>query len=430
MAFLAFAWWVMDTRSSRRDAFDEARRSAETIAMALRGGLQTEIRRGAGRRARLQEILDSVVNVGDIQMIRIDAGAWSLKATRKGEKIGDEACSTGTADEGFTLSGNMFLLWKMLALDNCPRQTVKEANCPADVADQHLLRFSGERERLLIGISADKYHARFQRSTWRSMLTLATALFAIMVLSTAWGLSIKSRGLKEELALSKANSERLEELGLAAAGIAHETKNPLGLIRGLAQKIQQDPTAHARMRAAAEQILDEVDTAVERIAGFLSYAKPRPLRPTVLPARAFVEKITALMASDFTMRDIRFIAQSDDISIKADEDALTQIIVNLLLNSLAASSTGSGEVSVILKTRQRKEASLTVADKGAGIPASIFKDIFKPYVSGRHDGFGLGLAITKRLVDEAGWRIEVVSTEGDGTTVTISGIQTDNKEVA
>ncbi len=431
MAFFVVVWGVMDIRSSRREAFDEARRSAETISMALRGGLQTEIRRGAGRRVRLQEIIDSVVTVGDIRMVRIDAGTWSLKAIRKGEKINaDEYSPVGASDEGFTLSGDRFLLWKSLALANCPRQPDKEAACPADASEQRLLYFTGEGQRLLIGISADNYHARLQEATWRTVLTLATALFAIVVLSTAWGVSIKSRSLKAELALSKANSERLEELGLAAAGIAHETKNPLGLIRGLAQKIQQDQTVQTRTRDAAEQILDEVDTAVERIAGFLSYAKPRPLSPSALPAQAFVEKITSLMASDFTARNIRFITQRDDIRIKADEDALTQIVVNLLLNSLAASSTESGEVSLTLKTSQRQEASLTVADKGAGIPASIFKDIFKPYVSGRHDGFGLGLAITKRLVDEAGWRIDVVSAEGSGTTVTISGMRIAEREAA
>jgi signal transduction histidine kinase len=100
---------------------------------------------------------------------------------------------------------------------------------------------------------------------------------------------------------------------------------------------------------------------------------------------------------------------------------LSQILVNLLLNSLHASPAGT-TVSVRAETHG-KFADLSVEDQGSGIEPSLLPDIFKPYISGRSDGHGLGLAVVNRLVEQHGWTIRVESQVGRGTRITISGIR-------
>ncbi len=106
--------------------------------------------------------------------------------------------------------------------------------------------------------------------------------------------------------------------------------------------------------------------------------------------------------------------------ILADQEMLRQILVNLLLNSLHASS-ADGKVTVRMN-RKGKRAGLTVEDQGSGVPPELLPNIFQPYVSGNSEGHGLGLAIVKRFAEEHGWTIGVDSRPNRGTAITISGI--------
>ena len=99
---------------------------------------------------------------------------------------------------------------------------------------------------------------------------------------------------------------------------------------------------------------------------------------------------------------------------------LQQLLVNLLLNSLHASSPGGGVT--VRMARKGKTAVLTVEDEGSGVSPELLPNIFQPYVSGNARGHGLGLAIVKRFVEEHGWNITVDSQPGRGMAITISGM--------
>jgi signal transduction histidine kinase len=213
----------------------------------------------------------------------------------------------------------------------------------------------------------------------------------------------------------------LEELGLAAAGLAHETKNPLGIIMGLSQQIARSPSVTPENRVMLGHIIDEVDRATARLGSFMTFAQQREVRATVLEARTVVTKVVEVLKPDFDSAGVSLAVDCPSVKVLADEEMLQQILVNLLLNSLSASSAG---MTVTVAVERRGEAArITVADQGVGIAPELLPDIFKPYVSGRPDGHGLGLAVVKRFVEEQGWTIEVASQLQRGTTVTISGIR-------
>jgi signal transduction histidine kinase len=213
----------------------------------------------------------------------------------------------------------------------------------------------------------------------------------------------------------------LQELGLAAVGLVHETKNPLGIIRGLSQRIANREMDPEGARETAETILEEVDRTASRLGDFLAFARPPALELEPVELPVFLGEIRALLSGEFETAGLDLKVEEGMPCIKADPDLLKQLVVNLLLNSLRASTAG-GRVE-LSASRTDGNIRLGVRDRGSGIPPDIRADVFKPYVTGRTDGHGLGLAIVKRIADEHGWTIELDSEPGQGTEVVVSGLE-------
>lgn len=249
----------------------------------------------------------------------------------------------------------------------------------------------------------------------------ASALVCILAVTAVWITGIHRRILAGELAAERIRSAHLEELGLAAAGLAHETKNPLGIIMGMAQQIEARHDIPAESRAMLGHIMDEVDKASSRLGNFINFARQR--KPSLAPVRIdrLCGEVAHILGPDFEAGGVELLTQVKAATIHADEAMLRQVLVNLLLNSLHASPAGT-TVRIVLGNRERK-LLLTVEDQGRGIPSELLPDIFKPYVSGSPTGHGLGLAIVKRLVEAHGWKISARSIRGQGTTMTIYGIK-------
>lgn len=249
---------------------------------------------------------------------------------------------------------------------------------------------------------------------------LLLAWLGIAALVVAWQRSIRSQALSRDLDAERRERARLEELNLAAAGLAHETKNPLGIILGLAQRVARASEPGGETRVAAEQIIDAADRAAARLSDFLTFA--RLGRPNCVPTRGdtLLNRIASALHNDFEDAGVALVVQAEPLTVACAPAMVEQIVVNLLLNSLAASARGA-TVTLSLAT-DGAQAALTVEDRGHGIPAELQAEVFKPYVTGRADGHGLGLAIVKRIVDEHGWRIALSSVPEGGTRVKITGI--------
>lgn len=261
-------------------------------------------------------------------------------------------------------------------------------------------------------------------SSWfwkRQAPIFASALVCILAATAVWIAGIRRRILAGELAAERIRSAHLEELGLAAAGLAHETKNPLGIIMGMAQQIEARHDIPAESRAMLGHIMDEVDKASSRLGNFMNFARQRKPSPTAVRIDRLCGEVVRILGPDFEAAGVELLTQVAEATIAADEAMLRQILVNLLLNSLHASPAGS-TVRIVLRGRART-FDLCVEDQGRGIPAELLPNIFKPYVSGSAAGHGLGLAIVKRIVEAHGWRIGARSERGQGTVMTITGIR-------
>ena len=248
--------------------------------------------------------------------------------------------------------------------------------------------------------------AQLRREAWiRGTLVGAGALLVVL-LALSWRATVKLAAARGTARLLEAESRHLAELGEAGAGLAHETRNPLGLIRGWAQRLSDEelPTAEQRQQACA--IVEECDRIASRINEFLAFARPVPPQPSPVAIRELVEQLLMLLDPDVTARKL-----SVDISgtprglkVEADAEQLRQAVFNLLQNAIVFAGEG-GRIEVDVVPGSQNQWRLEVSDSGPGPSPDIIDSLFKPYFTTRRDGTGLGLAIVRKIATANGWDV-------------------------
>jgi signal transduction histidine kinase len=224
-----------------------------------------------------------------------------------------------------------------------------------------------------------------------------------------------------EAEASVRRSERLAALGQLTAGLAHELRNPLGIMKTSAEMLmERASTGDDLMRELAGYISSEVDRTNSLITRFLEFAKPvEPRRePTDLNALAD-RAIDSLLRQSPEARPM--IHKNYDPAlpmVQADSEMLERVIFNLVQNAVQASPP---ESTVTVKTRFGSgTVELAVIDRGAGIKPENREQIFNPFFTTKPSGVGLGLAICAKIVDEHDGRISVESEPGRGSIFSVT----------
>lgn len=273
---------------------------------------------------------------------------------------------------------------------------------------------------MVMGRDTRQDHMPTSKFVEHIIIPFIAVLLILCANAGAWVMVLRNRSLFSQLEIERAKAAHLEELGLAAAGLAHETKNPLGIISGIAQQVARDPGIPEKSRDLLETIVDEIDKSVSRLGLFMTFAGHRAVSPVPVDAGQVINGVADIMTPEFDAAGVKLDLAVTDLSIMADEQMFRQILVNLLMNSLTASSPGD---SVMIRlTRQGRHAVMEVQDQGCGIPEDLLPRIFKPYVTGNPEGHGLGLAIVKRFAEDLDWRVNAKSEPGQGTVMRISDI--------
>ncbi|MBM4060172.1 MAG: hypothetical protein FJ265_03610 [Planctomycetes bacterium] len=259
--------------------------------------------------------------------------------------------------------------------------------------------------------------ARLQGDLRRMVVTsLALGLAIVLVAGLVW-LRTHGLALRAELAAQRARLDGLETMRRLGAGLVHETKNPLGVVRGFAERLLRSPLDAAQLQQTAQAIVEETDRTVARLDEFLLLSRPAALRRTEVPVRALFEELATLLRPDFENVGARLVLCAGDEVIQADRDQIRRLFLNLLLNAVQAVERG-GTVELACEARGRGLA-LTVADDGCGVPEALRTTLFEPYVSGRPGGTGLGLAIARRIASDHGFLLTCAPRQGRGTCMTL-----------
>ena len=212
-------------------------------------------------------------------------------------------------------------------------------------------------------------------------------------------------------------NERLSALGHLAAGVAHEIRNPLSSIKGLAIYLagRQKELADKDAAALMAQEVNRLDLVVSEL---LEFAKPSRMNFTEQDINQVIERALRLCSSDLSAQGVETRFQPTPLPlVHIDAERLTQALLNLFLNAVQAMEAG-GTLSVGV-TMKNEDLTIQVTDTGSGISEESLREIFNPYVTSKPYGTGLGLPIVHRIVEGHGGKIKVESKKGRGTTVTI-----------
>jgi signal transduction histidine kinase len=217
-------------------------------------------------------------------------------------------------------------------------------------------------------------------------------------------------------------AERLASLGKMVASVAHEIKNPLGIVRSTAEILGKRLHKVAPGNDHLAAIIVEETTRLDAIVReFLDFARPKKPVMVELAVNDILRRVTGFMAAEFVSRQIDLDLQLTESlpHIPGDFDQLYQACMNILVNSVQAMPEG-GTLAVV--SRLHKDGSniaVEITDSGEGMSEEVYHQIFNPFFTSKNRGSGLGLAIVKNIIDGHHGTINVVSHEGEGTHFTL-----------
>lgn len=214
-------------------------------------------------------------------------------------------------------------------------------------------------------------------------------------------------------------SEKLKLAGEIAAGVAHEIRNPMTVISGFIQLIQQDP------KHPYPQYTGLIHSELERInliiSEFLVLAKPQAPSVKEFSLRRLIDNITLLFSSEFNLKGIIYTEKwngNQDYTLGGEEHSLKQVFINLFKNAAEAIEPG-GSIKLSLSLSSDKMISIKIADSGSGISSESLKRIFEPFYTTKENGTGLGLLISQKIIQDHGGALNISSQAGIGTTAEV-----------
>ena len=247
------------------------------------------------------------------------------------------------------------------------------------------------------------------------------ALFVVLIFVVKRGEGIIQKRAMERLRLKErlSRAERLSSLGEMAAGISHEIRNPLGIIRSSAELLKKKVTKIDPSNTIPDIIVEEANRLNRIITDFINFAKPRS--PNLVPCR--IEEVIDKNINYLTMQieengyTINQKYQNSLPKIQADAAMLYQSFLNILINAMQAMPEG-GCIDISIST-DNKNVTVIFEDEGQGIPDEVIEKVWDPFFTTKEMGTGLGLGVVKNLIESHGGTIQIANRIRGGARVTV-----------
>ena len=219
-------------------------------------------------------------------------------------------------------------------------------------------------------------------------------------------------------------AERLAAIGRVSAQVAHEIRNPLSSI-GLNVEMLQEQLEDVQFKTVEEMkeakhmlasVMREVDRLTEITEGYLRLARlPTPVKRAE-DLKRMLEEVLGFAHEEFERAGLTIVTElADDLPVSADEGQLRQVFLNLIRNAREAMSPG-GTLTVKAIPRDTRLLEVHISDTGVGIAPEHREKLFEPFFTTKQGGTGLGLSLSRQIVEAHGGQIDVESTLGRGTT--------------
>jgi signal transduction histidine kinase len=250
---------------------------------------------------------------------------------------------------------------------------------------------------------------------------LMGALFVVLIFVVKRGEVIIEKRAEERLRLKEqlSRAERLSAMGEMAAGISHEIRNPLGIIRSSAELLKKKVAKIDSANPLPDIIVEEASRLNNIITDFINFARPR--NPKLSPCRVedILDKNIAFLSAPITEGSyfIEKNCQPALPDIMADASMLHQSFLNIFINAMQAMPQG-GRIGLSVRAEGNR-VIIDIDDDGQGIPTDLLEKIWDPFFTTKDKGAGLGLGIVKNIIESHGGVIRVGNRAPHGARVTI-----------
>jgi signal transduction histidine kinase len=228
----------------------------------------------------------------------------------------------------------------------------------------------------------------------------------------------------EQIQVEARRSERLAALGQLSAGLAHEIRNPLGVIKGSAEMLQQKlQDSNPLASELASYISSEVNRLSALVTRFLDFARPQHLETAMHSVANVVERALKAVGAQWTGPSVQVERNyaSKLPAVPLDENYCEQVFINLAQNAYEAMTTG-GILRVTIRAAKRdrvRGVEVQFSDTGPGVPEELREQIFNPFVTSKRSGVGLGLAIVSKIVDDHHGALHLEASSGHGACFSV-----------
>ena len=422
----ALAWWQHHEYLHERELTRETLHGqAHSVMNALVGGIRAHRNRGRFFAHQLQGSLAGLVRTpSDILAVAFTSDDGRLVLSAGKTELLDTSLPIV---EGDFWDAASFRLVERIELPPAPggahegggrgragRGTGHEGPPAApDHTDAERPFSAGGKFAVILVLDRLQVDARCRRAAWLRSSVVAAGTLMLFCVSLAWRVTVRVAGRARALEME---ARHLRDLSQAAAGLAHETRNPLGLIRGWTQRLAQSGLPSQQQQEQAQAVVEECDRVTARINQFLAFARPCEPQLASVNVKEVVDELAHLLEPDLDAKNITLnrTTLSPNKIVQADREMLRQALFNLIQNAVQTSPDGQA-VDISMCRGQDGGSRIEVADHGPGVSAETVESLFTPYFTTRPDGTGLGLAIVRHIASAHGWEAGYTPRPGGGS---------------
>lgn len=293
------------------------------------------------------------------------------------------------------LMQNSFISDQLKLNSNEIKQLLQQSKLQSSMADIHFVLHSGSEKRIFQYDKVNYFDEELNDQLTISLIRDVTEL----------------RRLEDQLK----QKDKLAAIGQLAAGIAHEIRNPLAGISGSVQLLSSESLDTDQLKLM-KIILKEIDRLNNLITEFLDYAKPEKKPDQVVELAIVLEEVIQNIKMNSSLQqNIEWIVQLNSQKILGFSEKLKQAFLNIIINAIQAMEKVLSPRIEIYLTNDHEFVSVSIKDCGYGMKPETKKRLFEPFHTTKIKGTGLGLAVTHKILDSHGARIDVKSEEGHGT---------------
>jgi len=428
------AWQYAGYRHERYLIHETLHQQSHSLMNAMIGGIRSHRRLGCFFEEQLEGMLEELVKSEDVLAVAVTSDdGQKLLSSGKLEPL-DLSPPVVSGDSWDAAGFRLVEQFQLLPAD-CPvhrdrdegsgDSSRKESTTPCclEHAENRGPFAGGGRFIAVLLLDRTRSDAFLRSAAWSHASLAAAGALVLLCIALAWRASVQLVDARGRARVLEIEARHFRELSQAAAGLAHETRNPLGLVRGWTQRLAQSDLDSVESQEHAQTVVEECDRVTARINQFLAFARPcEPVAEPVDP-ESLIDELAAVLQPDLESKNLRLqrVVPRPDQTIRADRELLRQAMFNLMQNAIQFAADGD-TINVAVVGGSNGSYRIEVSDRGCGVAGDAVESLFTPYFTTRPDGTGLGLAIVRRIATAHGWEATYSPRPGGGSVFSLDNL--------